>query len=468
MPNTNENTQVAFSPKMTEITGATILLENVTKSYGSKKAAVNQLTLEIPAGQTVMFVGPSGCGKTTTLKMVNRLIEPTSGRIVIDGEDVTNMNGDELRRRIGYVIQAGGLLPHLTVGANVGLVPKMLKWDKQKIAARTDELLELVSLDPEVYRDRYPKELSGGQQQRVGVARALAADPPVLLMDEPFGAVDPITRQRLQEELIHVQNELHKTIVFVTHDFDEAVKLGDWIVIFNEGGKIEQYGTPEQILAHPASEFVEDFIGSGAGLKQLGLARVHEVELHQVPTVVDGEPAKTAADHLAEAGVQRGIVLDSRERPIGWITRRQLERAETVSVAQRKDFPVVGDSSTLDDALDTMLVAGSSEAAVTGARGAYRGLITVQTVIDAIENLNTEPTEVATPIGHNTGDIPTLTTGENGIISYELSDSAKAAQGGSGTATTNASEAADDVAPEGETPQAPWAQDQENPGSERA
>ena len=165
MPNTNENTQVAFSPKMTEITGATILLENVTKSYGSKKAAVNQLTLEIPADQTVMFVGPSGCGKTTTLKMINRLIEPTSGRIVIDGEDVTNMNGDELRRRIGYVIQAGGLLPHLTVGANVGLVPKMLKWDKQKIAARTDELLELVSLDPEVYRDRYPKELSGGQQQ---------------------------------------------------------------------------------------------------------------------------------------------------------------------------------------------------------------------------------------------------------------------------------------------------------------
>lgn len=308
MPNTNENTQVAFSPKMTEITGATILLENVTKSYGSKKAAVNQLTLEIPAGQTVMFVGPSGCGKTTTLKMINRLIEPTSGRIVIDGEDVTNMNGDELRRRIGYVIQAGGLLPHLTVGANVGLVPKMLKWDKQKIAARTDDLLELVSLDPEVYRDRYPKELSGGQQQRVGVARALAADPPVLLMDEPFGAVDPITRQRLQEELIHVQNELHKTIVFVTHDFDEAVKLGDWIVIFNEGGKIEQYGTPEQILAHPASEFVEDFIGSGAGLKQLGLARVHETELHQVPTVVDGEPAKTAVAHLAEAGAQRGIV----------------------------------------------------------------------------------------------------------------------------------------------------------------
>ncbi len=217
------------------VTGASIMLQEVTKTYpGQKKSAVGGLTLEIPAGSIVMFVGPSGCGKTTTLKMINRLIEPTSGQIVINGDDVTKMNGDELRRRIGYVIQAGGLFPHMTVATNIGMVPKMLGWSKEKIAARVDELLELVSLDPELYRDRFPKELSGGQQQRVGVARALAADPPVLLMDEPFGAVDPITRQRLQDELLNIQSEVQKTIVCVTHDFDEAVKLGDWIAVFNE------------------------------------------------------------------------------------------------------------------------------------------------------------------------------------------------------------------------------------------
>ena len=246
------------------ITGATIILEEVTKDYGGAQPAVDHLTLEIPAGQTVMFVGPSGCGKTTTLKMINRLIEPTSGRIVINGDDVTQMNGDKLRRHIGYVIQAGGLLPHMTVAENIAIVPKLLGWDKKRISERVDELLDLVSLEPSEYRSRYPKELSGGQQQRVGVARALAADPPVLLMDEPFGAVDPITRQRLQDELIHIQSELHKTVVFVTHDFDEAIKLGDWIVIFNVGGQIMQYDTPDQILANPANEFVEDFIGRGS------------------------------------------------------------------------------------------------------------------------------------------------------------------------------------------------------------
>ena len=231
--------------------GAAILLENVTKRYGNNKPAVDQLTLEIPAGKVVMFVGKSGCGKTTTLKLINRLIEPTEGRIIIGGEDVSDMNGDKLRRNIGYVIQSGGLLPHLTVGANIAIVPKMLKWDKARIAQRVDELLTMVSLDPATYRDRYPKELSGGQQQRIGVARALAADPPVLLMDEPFGAVDPITRQRLQDELINIQSELGKTIVCVTHDFDEAAKLGDWIAVFDEGARIVQYDTPERILGEP-------------------------------------------------------------------------------------------------------------------------------------------------------------------------------------------------------------------------
>ncbi len=263
-----------------DVSGKSILLEGVTKRYpGQKSPAVDGITLEIPAGKIVMLVGPSGCGKTTTLKMINRLIEPTQGRIVLGSEDVTDIDGDELRRRIGYVIQAGGLFPHLTVAANIAIVPKMLGWDKKRIADRVDELFELVSLDPADYRNRFPKELSGGQQQRVGVARALAADPPVLLMDEPFGVVDPITRQRLQDELLRIQDELHKTIVIVTHDFDEAVKLGDWIVVFSDGAHIVQYDTPERILAEPANEFVENFIGSGAGLKQLTLRRVGDVTL---------------------------------------------------------------------------------------------------------------------------------------------------------------------------------------------
>ncbi|WP_272878596.1 ABC transporter ATP-binding protein [Rothia nasisuis] len=405
------------------ITGATILLENVTKTYGGKKPAVDQLTLEIPAGQTVMFVGPSGCGKTTTLKMINRLIEPTSGRIVINGEDVTSMNSDKLRRGIGYVIQAGGLLPHLTVGANIGLVPKMLKWDKQRIAERTDELLDLVSLDPTIYRDRYPKELSGGQQQRVGVARALAADPSILLMDEPFGAVDPITRQRLQEELLHIQSELHKTIVFVTHDFDEAVKLGDWIVIFNVGGHIEQYGTPEQILARPASKFVEDFIGSGAGLKQLGLARVRDTTMSRVPAFREGDDAKDAALRVSEDGHRYAVVVDANDRPLDLVSVQALQKMSTVTTRPHQILHTVGESSTLDDALDTMLVAGSSVAVVTGPRGRYRGLLHAQTIISSIDEASSsDVAEVDLPVGHNTGQIPIATRTEDGIVTYRVAE----------------------------------------------
>ena len=213
------------SPPTNTSAASSILLEAVTKHYpGQGKPAVDGITLEIPAGKIVMLVGPSGCGKTTTLKMINRLIEPTAGRIKLGDEDVSNIDGDQLRRRMGYVIQAGGLFPHMTAAANIAIVPKMLGWPREKTKQRVDELLELVSMEPSMYRDRYPRELSGGQQQRVGVARALAADPPVLLMDEPFGAVDPITRQRLQDELLRIQDEVRKTIVFVTHDFDEAVK----------------------------------------------------------------------------------------------------------------------------------------------------------------------------------------------------------------------------------------------------
>lgn len=399
------------------ITGASILLDEVTKQYpGQTKPAVGGLTLEIPAGSIVMFVGPSGCGKTTTLKMINRLIEPTGGKIVINGEDVTKMDGDTLRRRIGYVIQAGGLFPHMTVAANIAIVPKMLGWKKDKIAARIDELLELVSLDPAIYRDRYPKELSGGQQQRVGVARALAADPPVLLMDEPFGAVDPITRQRLQDELLNIQSEVQKTIVMVTHDFDEAVKLGDWIAVFDEGAQLVQYDSPERILANPANEFVENFIGSGAGLKQLTLTRVNQVELMDAITATAGELASDVLSRLQGAGASHAVILDSRRRPVRRLTRRQLSRLQLVDDTIDESMPSVGDQATLNDALDTMLVASSETAVVTGRRDVFRGVINVKTIMEAISQANADAESAAgdAPVGLNSGAIPALAV-ENAV-----------------------------------------------------
>ena len=248
---------------MQETSGAVVAFEHVTKRYGGPDAspAVTDLTLTIPAGEVCVLVGPSGCGKTTTMKMVNRLIEPTGGRITIDGEDIMSLPAVELRRRIGYVIQQIGLFPHLTIGDNVAVVPKLLRWKPSRARDRVDELLNLVGLEPAAYRDRYPNELSGGERQRVGVARALAADPPVMLMDEPFGAVDPIRRDRLQNEFLRLQQQVRKTIIFVTHDVDEAIKMGDRIAILQRGGILAQYDTPAAILANPASEFVERFVG---------------------------------------------------------------------------------------------------------------------------------------------------------------------------------------------------------------
>ncbi|OUE18557.1 Carnitine transport ATP-binding protein OpuCA [Clavibacter michiganensis] len=394
-----------------EISGRSILLDGVTKRYpGQAKPAVDGITLEIPAGKIVMLVGPSGCGKTTTLKMINRLIEPTEGRVVLGDEDVTGIDGDELRRRIGYVIQAGGLFPHMTVAANIAVVPKMLGWDAARIRARVDELLELVSLDPDQYRDRYPKELSGGQQQRVGVARALAADPPVLLMDEPFGAVDPITRQRLQDELIRIQAELQKTIVIVTHDFDEAVKLGDWIVVFAEGARIVQYDTPERILAEPADAFVEEFIGSGAGLKQLTLRRVDEVPLADAVVAHPGDAARDVLARMDEVGHQHAVVVDARQRPIQWPSRRQLGRLDVVGAVPEPRLPVIGSRATLNDALDTMLVSSAGAALVTGRGGAFLGVIDVETVMDAITSVRAQVASgvEGAPVGTNTGTIGTV------------------------------------------------------------
>ncbi len=385
-----------------------ILLDQVTKRYpGQSKPAVDGITLEIPAGKIVMLVGPSGCGKTTTLKMINRLIEPTEGRIMLGDEDVTDIDGDQLRRRMGYVIQAGGLFPHMSVAANIAIVPKMLGWSKEKIKNRVDELLDLVSLEPAIYRDRFPRELSGGQQQRVGVARALAADPPVLLMDEPFGAVDPITRQRLQDELIRIQEEVQKTIVFVTHDFDEAVKLGDWIVIFSEGAHIVQYDSPERILNSPANSFVEDFIGAGAGLKQLTLNRVRDVELAQFVTGSPGEKAANVLSRIKEAGHGHAVILDEHKRPINWLSKRQLSRLEVIPTKPEDDLPLVTEGSTLSDALDTMLVSSSGAALVTGRRKAFVGVITVEVVMEAITTSRKASALASdeSPVGTNTDSI---------------------------------------------------------------
>jgi len=369
--------------------GARILLDGVSKLYaGQTVPAVDNVTLEIPAGEIVMLVGPSGCGKTTTMKMINRLIEPTSGRILIGDQDVTHQNPDQLRRHIGYVIQGAGLFPHLTVGDNIALVPRLLKWDKKRIAERVDELLDLVSLEPGKYRDRYPRELSGGQQQRIGVARALAADPPVLLMDEPFGAVDPITRQRLQDELLRLQDELRKTIVFVTHDFDEAVKLGDRIAILQVGSKIVQYDTPEQILANPADDFVSDFVGHGAALKQLTLTRVRDVELHEAAVArVGGDPAEAVR---AARAIDREhvIVLDDQDRPQRWLSIAELQEPNSLSgVSRDEDLEAVSLASTLNDALDAMLTSSHGVVVVTGRRNTYRGVIRIETIMEAMSGM---------------------------------------------------------------------------------
>src|SRR4028118_2228328 len=302
-----------------------IRLENLTKVFpGQEQPAVENLSLEIPKGEIVVFVGPSGCGKTTTMKMINRIIEPSSGRIFLQDEDVTGVNADKLRRRIGYVIQQIGLFPHMTIAENIATVPKMLGWDKKRISERVDELLETVSMDTS-YRDRYPKELSGGQRQRIGGARAMAADPPVLLMDEPFGAIDPITRDRLQDEFLRLQQEIRKTIVFVTHDIDEAIKMGDRIAILRNQSKIAQYDTPEKILTDPADDFVADFIGAGASIKRLRLSTVDEIEPADWPVARLSDSREEVRNKIQSSEKDYALLLDDRERPNRWVTAEHLE-----------------------------------------------------------------------------------------------------------------------------------------------
>ncbi|MDQ0276484.1 osmoprotectant transport system ATP-binding protein [Arthrobacter silviterrae] len=314
--------------------GARIILEDITKVYpGQQAPAVEAFSMDIAPGELIMFVGPSGCGKTTTMKMINRIIEPSSGSITIDGEDVLSLEPNQLRRRIGYVIQQIGLFPHMTIAENIAIVPKLLGWDKKRTRDRVEELLAVVELDPKSFASRYPRQLSGGQQQRVGVARALAADPPVMLMDEPFGATDPITREKLQTEFLRLQEKLSKTIVFVTHDFDEAVRMGDRIAVLSERSQIEQFDTPANILANPANPYVSQFVGHGAALKRLGLIPVNQATLGPHITsrgaldVNIGDSLRNALDSLVLSGGAPVAVVDNNGRPVGSIDIERISAA---------------------------------------------------------------------------------------------------------------------------------------------
>jgi osmoprotectant transport system ATP-binding protein len=360
-----------------------IRLEELSKDFpGQRAPAVDRLSLEIPEGEIVILVGPSGCGKTTTMKMINRIIEPTSGRIILDGEDVTKGDADQLRRRIGYVIQRIGLFPHRTIAENIATVPKLLGWDRSRIDARIDELLEVVHMPPGEYRDRYPKELSGGQLQRVGVARALSGDPDVMLMDEPFGAIDPIVRERLQNEFLRLQSEVRKTIVFVTHDFDEAIKMGDRIAILQEGSRLAQYDTPERILTSPANDFVAEFIGSGATLKRLNLSRVADIELGRGHVVRADSSAESALAAVRQSDDGRVLVLDELGRPRRWVEAADVRRGEgrRLDEVGREPDAVVSLDATLADALNDLVVASGSVVVVVDGHGAYRGLVDISRI----------------------------------------------------------------------------------------
>ncbi len=366
-----------------------IRLEGLTKVFpGQKRPAVESLDMDIPAGEIVVLVGPSGCGKTTTMRLINRLIEPTSGRIILEGEDVTDVNPDKLRRRIGYVIQRVGLFPHQTIADNIATVPRMLGWDAQRIRDRVDELLSLVGLEPDTYRGRYPKHLSGGQRQRAGVARALSADPPVMLMDEPFGAIDPITRDRLQNEFLRLQDTIRKTIIFVTHDIDEAIKMGDRIAILREGSAIAQYDTPERILSAPADDFVADFIGSGASLKRLNLSRVRDIALVDWPTAGSRSSRAEVLNALRASDKGAVLILDDQRRPVRWISGRDLGREdEPIAEVGHPPEAIVQPNATLADALNEMLKSRVGCAIVVDQAGAYQGTVDFATVSGEIQEM---------------------------------------------------------------------------------
>jgi osmoprotectant transport system ATP-binding protein len=355
-----------------------ISIESVTKRFPGGTTAVDNVDLEVPEGDLTVLVGPSGCGKTTTLRMINRMIEATSGRIVVDGQDIAKVDPPQLRRRMGYVIQQIGLFPHRTIGENIATVPELIGWDKRRTRGRVGELLELVGLPTEV-RDRYPHQLSGGQRQRVGVARALAVDPPIMLMDEPFGAVDPIVRSRLQDEFLRLQQEVRKTIVFVTHDIDEAIKMGDRIAIFRQGGHLEQYAPPDELLAEPASDFVADFLGAERGLKRLALVPVSAVKAEPGPVVApddDGQRSLSAAEAYGSDWV---VVVDGDRRLLGWAHASEAAERGRVGDAEIRPFQLqVQADDSLRAALNAMVQSRTGVAVRVSDGDRYEGIVTME------------------------------------------------------------------------------------------
>jgi osmoprotectant transport system ATP-binding protein len=361
---------------------SSVRYEEATKRYGkSAEPAVDRLTLEVPAGEICVLVGPSGCGKTTAMRMVNRTVEITSGDVLIGEQSVRERDPAQLRREIGYVIQQIGLFPHRTVSENIGAVPQLMGWKKDRIRARAAELLELIGLDPEL-GDRYPAQLSGGQQQRVGVARALAADPLVMLMDEPFGAIDPISRERLQNEFLRLQAEIRKTVLFVTHDIDEAIKLGDRIAVMREGGRVEQYATPAELLMSPATEFVEDFVGADRALKRLALMRVADIDLWKAPLAFVGQATGEVRAKLdaPDVEVPFPLLVDDQRRPLGWLSERDLAADVVPGRPDSPLGPVLDLDDVMRDALADLLQGEAQYAPVVDHRGAIAGVLSVEII----------------------------------------------------------------------------------------
>jgi osmoprotectant transport system ATP-binding protein len=363
---------------------ATLEFRNATKLYpGQSEPAVDGLSLELPAGEICVLVGPSGCGTTTEKRMVHRMIDITDGDILLDGDSDKGRDPAELRRDIGYAIQQIGLFPHESIAANIATVPRLKGWDRSRISARVDELLELIGLDADM-RDRYPAQLSGGQRQRVGVARALAADPPLMLMDEPCGALDPIHRERLRNEFLRLQAELRKTVVFVTHDIDEAIKMGDRIAILKEGGRLAQFATPAELLMYPAEPFVEDFVGADRALKRLALQRVRDIDLWKVATVRAGEPVAEARAKLADADVPVALLVDPDGRPQGWLSERGLHGERVRQELRSSAEPIVELDDILRDALSDLLAADTQYGPVVDARGRVAGALSIEALAHAL------------------------------------------------------------------------------------
>jgi osmoprotectant transport system ATP-binding protein len=363
---------------------SSVRYEGATKRYGGATSlAVDHLTLEVPAGEICVLVGPSGCGKTTAMRMVNRTVDITEGDILVGDRSVRDREPAQLRREIGYVIQQIGLFPHRTISQNIGAVPQLLGWKKDRIKARSAELLELIGLDPEL-GDRYPTQLSGGQQQRVGVARALAADPLVMLMDEPFGAIDPINRERLQNEFLRLQAQVRKTILFVTHDIDEAIKMGDRIAVMREHGRVEQYATPAELLMAPATEFVEDFVGADRALKRLALMRVADINLWEAPLAHVGQATGEVRAKLAQPDVEvpYALLVDSDRRPLGWLSERDLAGDTVPARADSPLGPVLDRDDIMRDALADLLQGEAQYAPVTDHQGRIDGVLSIEIISD--------------------------------------------------------------------------------------